>query len=68
MYYARLYRLAAARMGVSDYRALVDEKLETVGKLYEFMVDQFNESRSFVLEMFVAILAIVDIVLWFKIK
>jgi hypothetical protein len=68
MYYARLYRLAAARMGVNDYRTLVDEKLATVGQLYEFMVDQFNESRSFVLEIFVAILAIVDILLWFKVK
>jgi hypothetical protein len=66
MYYARLYRLAAARMGVNEYRALVDEKLLTVGQLYEFMVDQFNESRSFVLEIIVTILALADIFMWFK--
>ena len=68
MYYARLYRLAASRMGVNDYRALVDEKLATVGQLYEFMVDQFNESRSFVLEVIVTILALGDILLWFRSK
>ena len=66
MYYARLYRLAAARMGVDDYRNLVDEKLLTVGQLYEFMVDQFNESRSFILEIVVTILALGDLLLWLK--
>ncbi len=68
MYYARLYRLAAARMGVNEYRTLVDEKLATVGQLYDFMVSQFNESRSFVLEVIVTILALGDILLWLRSK
>jgi hypothetical protein len=68
MYYARVYRLAAARMGVNDYRTLVDEKLLTVGQLYDFMVDQFNESRSFILEIIVTILALGDLLLWLKSK
>lgn len=68
VYYARLYRLAATRMGVSEYRALVDEKLRTVGELYDAMVDQFNEARSFVLEVGVAILALLDIILWLRAK
>ena len=38
MFYARMYRLAAARVGVPDYRRLVDQKLQTAGELYEFMV------------------------------
>jgi hypothetical protein len=59
-YYARVYRLAATRIGVPDYRTLVDQKLRTAGDLYDFMVDQFNESRSFVLEVVVAILAVLD--------
>ena len=63
IYYARLYRLAATRMGVPDYRGLVDEKLRTVGELYNFMVDQFNEARSFVLELGVAILVLLDVIL-----
>jgi len=62
-YYARVYRLAAKRIGVPDYRALVEQKLRTAGDLYNFMVDQFNEARSFVLEVGVAILAVLDILL-----
>jgi hypothetical protein len=59
MFYARAYRMAAARVGVPDYRHLVDEKLRTAGELYEFMVDQFHQARAFVLEaMVVAILVI----------
>jgi hypothetical protein len=34
MFYARAYRMAAARIGVNDYRKLVDEKLRTAGDLY----------------------------------
>lgn len=64
VYYARVYRLAANRIGLPEYRALVDEKLRTMGKLYNFMVDQFNETRSFVLELAVTILALFDVVLF----
>ena len=66
VYYARVYRLAAQRLGVDEYRGLVDEKLSTAGELYEFMVDQFNETRSFVLEVIVGILALLDVIFWFK--
>jgi hypothetical protein len=62
IYYARLYRLAATRMGVPDYRALVDEKLRTVSELYDVMVDQFNEARSFVVEFAIAILCLLDVI------
>jgi hypothetical protein len=62
-YYARVYRLAATRMGVPEYRQLVDEKLGTAGDLTDFMVDQFNEARSFFLEVGVAILALLDVIL-----
>jgi uncharacterized Rmd1/YagE family protein len=41
----------------------VDEKLRAMGRLYEFMVDQFNESRSFVLEFGILILALLDVIL-----
>jgi hypothetical protein len=65
-FYARVYRLAASRIGVPDYRNLVEKKLSTVGELYDFMVDQFNEARTFVLEVGIAILALLDVVLLFK--
>jgi hypothetical protein len=63
IFYARVYRLAAGRMGVPDYRALVEEKLRTAGELYEFMVDQFNEARTFVLEVAIAIACLLDVIL-----
>jgi len=66
IYYARIYRLAASRMGVEDYRTLVDEKLKTLGELYESMVDRYNETRSFVLEILVAILAALDVIFLFR--
>jgi hypothetical protein len=62
IYYARVYRLAATRMGVQDYQNLVEQKLETFGELYDSMVDQYNETRSFVLEVLVAILAVLDVI------
>ncbi len=62
-YYARVYRLSSAKIGVEDYRALVDEKLKTAGELYEFMVSQFNERRMFVVELVVAVLVLLDVIL-----
>jgi len=66
VYFAQVYRLASGRMGVPDYRELVDEKLRTVGDLYDFMVDQFNQARSFVLELGIAILLTLDVILLFR--
>jgi hypothetical protein len=63
IYYARVYKVAATRVGVPDYRTLVKQKLRTVGGLYDFLIDQFNEARSFVLEVGVAILAALDVIL-----
>jgi hypothetical protein len=62
VYYARIHRLAAKSMGVSEYREMVDEKLRTARELYEFMVGQFNEARSFILELAVAILVLLDLI------
>lgn len=68
VYYARLYRLAATRMGVPDYRALVDEKLRTVSELYDVMVDQFNEARSFVVEFAIAVLCLLDVIFLLRMR
>ncbi|HUI42648.1 MAG TPA: hypothetical protein VL523_11835 [Terriglobia bacterium] len=63
IFYARVYRLAAGRMGVPDYRALVEQKLRTAGELYEVMVGQFNEARTFVLELAITLLCLLDVLL-----
>jgi len=66
MFSARLYRLAAVKVGVEDYRRLVDGKLHTAGELYEFMMDQFHQSRAFVLEVLVVIILMIELVYLFR--
>jgi uncharacterized Rmd1/YagE family protein len=66
MFYARLYELAEAKVGVPDYRRLVETKLRTVGELYRFMVDQFNQTRSFVLELLVVIILVIELFYLFR--
>ena len=66
MFSARLYRLAAAKVGVDDYRRLVDGKLHTAGELYEFMMDQFHQSRAFFLEVVVVIILLIELVFLFR--
>lgn len=66
MFYARAYRLAAARIGVSDYRNLVTDKLTTARDLYESMVNEFHQSRAFVLELMVVIILVIEIVFLFR--
>ncbi len=61
MFYARMYRMASARVGVPDYRRLVEQKLQTAGALYEFMVDQFHQARGFALEVMVVIILLIEI-------
>ncbi|MBT9330182.1 hypothetical protein [Paracidobacterium acidisoli] len=66
MFSARLYKLAAARVGVPDYKDLVSEKIRTAEDLYRFMVDQFNQGRAFFLELTVVIILIIELVFLFR--
>ena len=66
MFSARLYKLAAAKVGVPDYKDLVNEKLRTAEELYRFMVDEFHQSRAFILELMVVIILIIDLVYLFR--
>jgi len=62
-FYVLVYRLAASRVGVPEYRDLVEQKLDTARELYDFMVAQFNEARLFVLETMITILCLLDVLL-----
>jgi hypothetical protein len=66
MFSARLYRLAASKVGVPDYKNLVQQKLSTAEKLYEFMVEQFHQGRAFVLELMVVVILIIELVFLFR--
>ena len=65
MFAARLYKMAATKVGVLDYRDLVTKKVRTAEELYRFMVDQFNQSRGFFLESTVVVILIVELLLFF---
>ena len=43
--------MAAQRIGLDDYKASVTAKLHTAGELYQFLIEQFHQQRTFVLEM-----------------
>lgn len=66
MFYARAYRMAAKKVGVTDYRNLVEEKLRTAWELYQFMVDEFHQARAFVLEVMVVAILVIELVHLFR--
>jgi hypothetical protein len=66
MFYARAYRIAAARVGVTDYRNLVEEKLRAAAELYEFMMNEFHQARAFVLEAMVVAILVIELFSLFR--
>lgn len=66
MFAARLYRLAASKVGVLDYKDLVTQKINTAEDLYRFMVDQFNQSRAFFLESAVVVILVIELIYLFR--
>lgn len=66
MFAARMYRLAAGKVGVPDYKDLVAQKLKTADELYHDMVEQFNQSRAFFLEATVVLILLIELFFLFK--
>ncbi|MGB0124006.1 MAG: hypothetical protein WA419_00940 [Silvibacterium sp.] len=66
MFSARLYKLAASKVGVPDYKDLVTQKVRTAEELYRFMVDQFNQSRAFFLEVTVVVILVIELIYLFR--
>jgi hypothetical protein len=66
MFSARLYRLAANKVGVPDYKRLVHQKIRTAESLYRFMVEQFHQGRAFVLELMVVAILIIELLFLFR--
>jgi hypothetical protein len=66
MFSARLYRLAAAKVGVPEYKNLVKEKLQTAEGLYRALIDEFHQSRGFALELMVVIILVIELVYLFR--
>jgi hypothetical protein len=66
MFAARLYRLAATKVGVPEYKNIVNEKLKTAENLYRFLIDEFHQSRGFALEVMVIIILVIELIFLFK--
>ena len=66
MFAARLYRLAAGKVGVPDYKDLVAQKLKTAEDLYHDMVEQFNQARGFFLEVIVVLILLIELFYLFR--
>ncbi len=62
MFSARLYRLAASKIGVPDYKSLTQEKLRTAEDLYRFLIDEFHQSRTFWLETLVVLILLIELI------
>lgn len=66
MFSARFYRLAAAKVGVHDYKSLTQEKLRTAEDLYRFLIDEFHQSRTFWVEVLVVLILLIELAYLFK--
>jgi hypothetical protein len=66
MFAARLYRLAALKVGVPDYKDLVAQKLKTAEDLYDYMIDQYNQGRTFFLEVAVVLILLIELLYAFR--
>lgn len=66
MFSARLYKLAANKVGVLDYKNLVDRKTRIAGDVYSSMLGEFYQARAFLLESLVVIILVIELYYFFK--
>jgi len=60
-----LLELVSGRLGIARWRASVDDKLETLDDIYRFAVEQVAISRGQFLELTVALILLLELVLFF---
>jgi hypothetical protein len=61
-YYARIYRAIASRLGLEVWERSIESKLDAVGDVYRYLVDQAQVARSEFLELIVIVLIAIEIV------
>jgi hypothetical protein len=65
VYAARLFGLAAARLGLDHWKANVREKLKTLDDIYRFAVEQTSMARGEFLELTIVAILVFELVLFF---
>ena len=63
VYAARLFSLAAARLGLNQWKGSVQEKLRTLADIYRFAVEQTSMARGEFLEIIVVLILVLELVL-----
>ncbi|HKW44187.1 MAG TPA: hypothetical protein VJN22_00935 [Candidatus Eremiobacteraceae bacterium] len=61
-YYARIYRGIATRLGLDDWQHQIESKLDSVGEVYRYLIDQAQIARGEFLEIIVIVLIAIEIV------
>ncbi len=64
VYAARLFSLAAARLGLTQWKGSVQEKLRTLNDIYRFTVEQTSMARGEVLEITVVVILVIELALF----
>jgi hypothetical protein len=62
-YYARIYRAIASRLGLEVWQRQIEGKLDAVGDVYRYLVDQAQVARSEFLELIVIVLIAIEIII-----
>ncbi|MBV8280606.1 MAG: hypothetical protein JO347_00910 [Candidatus Eremiobacteraeota bacterium] len=62
-YYARIYRAAAARLGLADWQRQIDTKLASVGEMYRFFNDEARSRRDEFLELIIIVLIAFEVLI-----
>jgi hypothetical protein len=65
IYAARLFHLAASRLGLAMWKASVEEKLKTLDDIYRFAVEQVAIARGQLLELTIVLILMFELVLFF---
>jgi hypothetical protein len=63
VYFARVFALAAARLGLEQWKANVREKLQTLDDIYRFAVEQTAMARGEFLEITIVAILVLELVL-----
>lgn len=65
VYFARVLALAAARLGLDQWKANVREKLQTLDDIYRFAVEQTSMTRGEFLEAMIVAILVLELALFF---
>jgi hypothetical protein len=65
LYSARLFNVAAARVGLDAWKRNVEEKLKTLDDIYRFAVEQTGMAQGNLLELVIVFILIIELGLFF---